>query len=131
MSVEQQVLDAAAKIVSDFGAHRKKDYFANFDATASFLFYTHPVRLESRAAYEDLWEKWETEDGFKVHSCESSNQLVQNVGGTVAVFSHDVKTTLEFAREVSEVRERETIVFVEQNGRWVAVHEHLSPSSWE
>lgn len=128
MSFEKPILDAAAKIVADFGAHRKAEYFSNFDMGSTFLFYTHPVRLESRAEYELLWDKWETEDGFRVHGCESTNQLVQDCGGQAAVFSHDVKTLVEFAGEVSEVLERETIIFAEQNGSWIAIHEHLSPT---
>lgn len=129
MSVEKDILNAAAKIVSDFGAHQKKEYFSNFAEDATFLFYTHPVRLESRAEYEKLWGQWESEDGFRVHSCDSSNQLVQDIDGNVAVFAHDVKTVVELGGEVSEVLERETIVFSRQNSKWLAVHEHLSPSS--
>jgi ketosteroid isomerase-like protein len=129
MSIEKDILNAAAKIVSDFGAHQKQEYFSNFAEDATFLFYTHPVRLESRAEYEKLWDQWESEDSFKVHSCNSSNQLVQDIDGHVAVFTHDVKTVVELGGEVSEVLERETIVFSKQNSKWLAVHEHLSPST--
>ena len=58
-TIEQQVLEAAAKIVSDFGSHDKNAYFSNFGEDATFVFYTHPVRLESRADYEHLWNSWE------------------------------------------------------------------------
>ena len=129
MSAQQEVLAAAAKIVADFGAHRTSDYFAGFANDASFMFYTHSERLDSRAAYEALWAKWETEDGFKVHACRSSNQLVQVLGDDAAVFSHLVSSDIEFGGEVSTIAERETIVFAKQGGRWVAVHEHLSPEN--
>ena len=129
MSQTQEVLDAAAKIVDDFGHHRTADYFAGFTADASFMFYTHSERLDSRAAYEALWAKWETEDGFKVHGCRSTNQLVQLIGNDAAVFSHLVSSDIEFAGEVSTVAERETIVFALINGAWMAVHEHLSPET--
>lgn len=129
MRIKNEILTAAAKIVSDFGTHQKQMYFSNFAEEATFLFYTHPIRLESRKEYEKLWEQWESEDGFRVHSCESSNQLVQEIDGNVAVFTHDVKTVVELAGEVSEVLERETIVFSKQNSKWLAVHEHLSPST--
>lgn len=125
----QAVLDAAAKIVADFGAHRTADYFAGFTEDASFMFYTHTERLNSRAAYETLWAKWETEDGFKVRGCRSSNQLVQLIGDDAAVFSHLVSSDIEFGGEVSTVAERETIVFAKQAGKWLAVHEHLSPET--
>ena len=129
MSAQQEVLAAAAKIVADFGAHRTADYFAGFAADASFMFYTHTKRLDSRAEYETLWARWEAEDGFKVHACRSSNQLVQVLGDDAAVFSHLVSSDIEFGGQVSTIAERETIVFAKQGGRWVAVHEHLSPET--
>lgn len=129
MTQVQQVLAAAAKIVDDFGNHRTADYFAGFTAEASFMFYTHSQRLNSRAEYETLWAKWETEDGFKVHGCRSTNQLVQLIGQEAAVFSHLVSSDIEFAGEVSTVAERETIVFARVDNVWLAVHEHLSPET--
>ena len=129
MSATQEVLDAAAKIVDDFGHHRTAEYFAGFAADASFMFYTHSERLNSRADYQALWQQWETQDGFKVHGCRSSNQLVQLIGDHAAVFSHLVSSDIEFGGEVSTIAERETIVFAKRNGGWVAVHEHLSPET--
>jgi hypothetical protein len=124
----EQVLAAAAKIVDDFGKHRTADYFAGFSADATFMFYTHSARLDSRHAYEELWAKWQSEDGFKVHGCRSSHQLVQLMGDDAAVFTHLVSSDIEFAGEVSTVEERETIVFANVHGSWIAVHEHLSPN---
>lgn len=128
MSTTEKVLEAAAKIVDDFGNHRTAEYFAGFSADATFMFYTHSERLDSRSAYEALWEKWETKDGFKVHGCRSSNQLVQLIGQDAAVFTHLVSSDIEFAGEVSTVEERETIVFAKIGDNWLAVHEHLSPN---
>lgn len=129
MSAKEQVLAAAAKIVSDFGSHSTKEYFANFSAEATFIFHTHNTRLNSRAEYESLWESWESQDGFRVHGCKSTNQLVQLIGDGFAVFTHDVESQVEFGGETSTVLERETIVFSREQGNWVAVHEHLSPAS--
>lgn len=129
MSAVTEVLSAASKIVDDFGNHRTADYFAGFSAEATFMFYTHTERLDSRADYEALWAKWEIEDGFKVHGCRSSNQLVQVLGEDAAVFTHLVSSDIEFAGEVSTVEERETIVFAKVGVHWLAVHEHLSPNS--
>ena len=128
-NLEKAVLEAAAKIVSDFGNHDTEAYFAGFAPSATFIFHTHTERLNSRAAYQALWAKWETEDGFKVHGCKSSNQLVQMLGTDAAVFSHQVESQIEFAGEVETVDERETIVFELVNGSWLAVHEHLSPEA--
>ncbi len=129
VSAEQAVLDAAAKIVADFGSHATKAYFDGFAPSATFIFYTHTERLNNRADYETLWAKWETQDGFKVHGCTSSNQLVQLLGSDAAVFTHLVESRVEFAGEVSTVNERETIVFELVDGIWLAVHEHLSPEA--
>jgi hypothetical protein len=129
VTATQEVLAAAAKIVDDFGHHRTADYFAGFANDATFMFYTHTERLDSRAAYEQLWQKWESEDGFKVHACRSSNQMVQLLGEDAAVFTHLVSSDIEFAGEVSTVEERETIVFAKHGSHWLAVHEHLSPES--
>jgi hypothetical protein len=129
MTTKDQVLSAAAKIVADFGAHETKNYFSNFSKEATFIFHSHPVRLESRSAYETLWSSWESQDGFRVHSCKSTNQLVQLFGDDMAVFTHDVETTAEFGGEQSTVFEKETIVFALESGSWIAVHEHLSPTS--
>jgi hypothetical protein len=128
MSAVSEVLAAAAKIVADFGNHRTADYFSGFSSDATFMFYTHTERLDSRSAYQALWAKWESEDGFKVHGCRSSNQLVQLIGQDAAVFTHLVSSDIEFAGEVSTVEERETIVFAKVGDNWLAVHEHLSPN---
>jgi len=126
---EQQILDSAAKIVADFGAHRTAEYFSGFHESATFMFYTHSERLNSRSEYETLWTKWETEDGFKVHGCKSTNQLVQLIGSDGAVFSHLVESSIEFGGEISTIHERETIVFQLIDGQWLAIHEHLSPEN--
>ena len=48
----------------------------------------------------------------------------------MAIFSHDVATRLRIQGTESLNHERETIVFrrEQQQGRWLAVHEHLSPT---
>ena len=129
MTQESEVLAAAAKIVDDFGHHRTSDYFAGFSTDATFVFYTHTERLNSRAEYEKLWSHWESVDGFKVHGCRSSHQKVQLIAPDAAVFTHLVSSAIEFGGEISTIAERETIVFAHQNGRWLAVHEHLSPDT--
>jgi len=126
---KEKILDAAARIVADFGAHRTADYFSGFHESATFMFYTHTERLNSRSEYETLWAKWESEDGFKVHGCRSTSQLVQLIGTEGAVFSHLVSSDIEFAGEKSTIEERETIIFQNFDGKWLAIHEHLSPEN--
>jgi hypothetical protein len=121
---EADALAAADRIIDDFGHHRRDAYFAGFATEATFLFHNVDHRLESRAAYEELWAQWETE-GFRVRACRSSNRRVQLLG-TVAVFSHDVETESEMAGVTDTALERETIVLALINGDWLGVHEHLS-----
>ena len=123
---ERAVLEAAARIVDDFGHHRRDAYFAGFDPDATFVFYTADRRLESRAEYEALWSQWETENGFAVRGCVSSNRRVRLLSDDLALFMHDVTSTIELDGEVTTVEEQETIVFAKRHDRWVAVHEHLS-----
>ncbi|TFC17636.1 DUF4440 domain-containing protein [Cryobacterium algoritolerans] len=123
-----EALAAADTIIDDFGHHRRDAYFAGFAAEATFVFHTVPERLETRAAYEELWRDWEQTNGFRVLGCTSANRRLQLLG-TVAVFSHDVTTLLESDGVEETQRERETIVLALQGGRWLGVHEHLSPAS--
>ncbi|TFB91416.1 nuclear transport factor 2 family protein [Cryobacterium sp. HLT2-28] len=122
-----EALAAADAIIDDFGHHRRDAYFAGFAAEASFMFHTVPERLETRAAYEELWRDWEQTNGFRVLGCTSANRRLQ-LFGTVAVFSHDVTTVLESDGVRATQHERETIVLEKQGGRWLGVHEHLSPA---
>lgn len=122
------VLAAAADLVAAFAGHDVDAYFDAFASDASFVFHTHPARLESRAEYEQLWRSWEADDGFRVLRCRSSHQRVQ-VFGSTAVFTHDVATEVRVAGAEVASEERETIVFERRDGRWLAVHEHLSPAA--
>jgi ketosteroid isomerase-like protein len=120
-----EALAAAQAIIAAFGAHDVAGYFAGFTPEATFLFHTEDSLLGSRAAYERRWAEWEA-DGFRVLGCESLDPRVETVADGVAVFTHRVRTRLAGEDEVQ--RERETIVLVRQDdGRWLAVHEHLSP----
>lgn len=120
------VARAAGELIAAFGRHDKAGYFACFAPDATFIFYNVGQLLGSRGAYEDLWSRWETEDGFRVRSCTSSNASIR-VHGQVGIFTHDVLTETEDSTGTSELAERETIVFHHTDAGWLAVHEHLSP----
>ncbi|SDQ40508.1 SnoaL-like domain-containing protein [Pseudomonas grimontii] len=131
MSVPQ-VLKAAADLVSAFARNDRAAYFGAFTADASFVFYTLPQPLLSRDAYQALWDSWRQDEGFEVLSCASSNAVV-SLQGDVAIFIHDVATELRMNGEQFFSQERETIVFKrqgsrteQQEGPWLACHEHLS-----
>ncbi len=125
-TVEHEVLAAADAIIDNFGHHRTAEYFAGFAPEASFVFHTAERRLETRAEYESLWSSWEADDGFRVHACESTERRIQ-LFGDVAIFTHSVRSSIEFGGVVDVVTERETIVFQQRAAGWLAVHEHLSP----
>ena len=126
MSNEQGVLQTAAHLVSRFAAHDFDGYFSCFDENAVFIFHTSPNVLVSKSEYQKEWRTWEKEWGFKVKACSSTHQRVQ-LFDSIAIFSHDVATTLSTNDGEKSFKERETIVFHEVSGKWIAVHEHLSP----
>ncbi len=122
-------LAAVDTIIENFGHHRRDAYFAGFAADATFLFHTMPNRLDSRAAYEQVWDSWESDNGFQVHSATSTNRRIQVFGdgaGHTAIFSHDVLTELTLDGMRETVAECETIVLERRDGVWLCVHEHLS-----
>lgn len=128
MTTEQEVAAAAAELVTAFAEGRRDDYFAAFASEATFIFPTTASRLESIKQYREQWRKWESEDGFRVLDCVSSNQLVQVLGDGAGIFVHDVETRVQVGGAEDTLRERETIVFTRRGDRWLAVHEHLSPA---
>ncbi|WP_248800491.1 YybH family protein [Pseudomonas sp. MWU13-2105] len=127
MNEHDQVLKAAAELVAAFATNDREAYFAAFSEDASFVFYTLEQPLLSRDAYQALWDSWRAEDGFEVLACTSSNAVV-SLRGDVAIFIHDVATELRMQGELLFSQERETIVFRRQQeqGPWLACHEHLS-----
>ena len=132
MSEQEQVLKAAAGLVAAFARNDRDAYFGAFTSDASFVFYTLEQPLLSRDAYQALWGRWRSEDGFEVLTCTSSNAFV-SLQGDVAIFIHDVATEQRMQAERHFSQERETILFRKQAGRaqeqqglWLACHEHLS-----
>lgn len=116
---------AATALVAAFGTHNRAEYFDAFAPSASFIFHNYEKVLESRSAYEKLWDEW-VADGFKVLGCRSSNQQITMLGADVAVFTHTVRTDLADGDGSITTGERETIIFQKIDGRWLGVHEHLS-----
>jgi ketosteroid isomerase-like protein len=124
----RQVLEAADGLVTAFGEGRVDDYFAYFHPEATFIFYTTDRRLESTAEWRLMWDRLVREDDFRVLECFSRERRVQDLGDS-AVFTHDVETLISTRSGEETLHERETIVFARQeDGSWLAVHEHLSPA---
>ena len=128
--VEREVLEAADRLVGAFGGGRVEEYFALFHPEATFVFYTADRRLESTAEWRELWNSLERDEGFRVIDCRSSTRRVQVLGDDVALFTHDVETRVKTHAGEETLHERETIVFArDEDGDWLAVHEHLSPAA--
>ena len=126
MSAAEEVRRAAEALVAAFGRGDLDGYFACFAPDASFLFPTTAGLLASTDAYRREWARWEAEDGFRVLACTTSDTDVR-VHGDGAVLTHRVRATVSASGSTSVLSERETIVFARQDdGRWLAVHEHLS-----
>lgn len=126
MSAEDEVRRAAAALVSAFGGGDVEAYFACFAEDATFLFHTTDRLLTSTAEYRQEWARWAAEDGFRVLGCSTEDTVVQMLVDA-AVLTHRVRTTVATHAGTETLRERETIVFAQRDGRWVGVHEHLSP----
>ena len=125
----REVMAAADALVASFAAHDREAYFASFAPDSTFVFHTSPQRFASRTDYEREWASWET-DGFHVESCESIERRIDLITPEVAIMTHRVRTRIADLEQTQ--LERETIVFRRtSDGRWLAVHEHLSPDPRE
>ncbi len=128
MTAVDEVRRAADTLVAAFGRGDLDAYFACFTPDATFLFHSTEDLLPSTADYRCEWARWEEEQEFGVLDCSTSDTHVR-VHGDTAVLTHRVRTTVTASGATSVLHERETIVFRRQDdGRWLAVHEHLSPA---
>jgi ketosteroid isomerase-like protein len=123
--MQAEVLKTAQDLIDAFEANDRDAYFGFFAPEASFIFHNTGHVMESRAAYEAEYDAWVREAGFEVLECTSSRQTVQ-IHGKLAVFTHQLFTRVSLHDEEIAVVERESIIFDHQDGKWVAVHEHLS-----
>ncbi len=125
--MDTEVRQAVDALVTAFGEGRLDDYFGCFAPDTTFIFYTTPDRLMSVEGYRALWDRWVADDGFRVISCRTFDTNVQSFDD-VAVVTHSVETQISTNDGKDTVHERETIVLRRQDdGRWLGVHEHLSP----
>jgi uncharacterized protein (TIGR02246 family) len=124
-SDHREVRLAYEDLMSAFASGDTAAYFAGFHEAASFIFPGEQL-LESRSAYRTAWSRWH-DDGVRFTDVVADDVRVRLFGET-AVVTHRIATTVTSGGEVSVERERESIIFVRQGGRWLAVHEHLSPS---
>jgi ketosteroid isomerase-like protein len=128
VSAEDEVRRAADSLVSAFGSGNLDVYFGCFADDATFLFHSTDRLLRSTDEYRREWARWVADDDFRVVGCETADTVVHVMGDT-AVLTHRVRTTVATHEGEDVLHERETIVFARQDdGRWLGVHEHLSPA---
>lgn len=121
----EEVRAAAERLMEAFSTGDEDGYFDCFHPGATFLF--HGVDpIGSRDEYRAMVRTWKDEHGFRVLSSTSHDADV-HVFGDTAILTHSVTTTQMWDGEESTLHERESIVFQRQgDGRWLAIHEHLS-----
>ncbi len=124
--MESQIREVYERLVAAFGQGRLDDYFACFADEATLVF--HGERwLGSLEEYRAEWDRWAKQDGFAVLSVQTHVMKLQMLGDA-AVLTHSIETHQRTNAGEETAHERETIVFAKQSdGRWLVVHEHLSP----
>ena len=121
----EEIRGAAARLMKAFSTGDEDGYFDCFHPDATFLF--HGVDpIGSRDEYRALVRTWKGEHDLRVLSSASHDPDVRVFGDT-AILTHRVTTTQMWDGDESTLHERESIVFQRQgDGRWLAIHEHLS-----
>jgi ketosteroid isomerase-like protein len=127
VNADEGVRRTAEVLVAAFGRGDLEAYFGCFADDATFLFHTTDRLLTSTEEYRQEWDRWVAEDEFRILDCSTEDTAIQLFGDT-AVLTHRVRTTVSTRAGAEVLRERETIVFARRDGRWLAVHEHLSPA---
>jgi ketosteroid isomerase-like protein len=126
MSAEAEVDAAATALLDAFAANDRVRYFASFTPDATFVFPIVDHVMLSPADYAAEWRGWIDKDDFKITECLSFDRVIQMHGDT-AIFIHRTITRSTATSGARTLHERETIVFKKVDGRWLAVHEHVSP----
>jgi uncharacterized protein (TIGR02246 family) len=120
-----EVREAAATLMRAFSTGDEDGYFGCFHPDATFFFHGMDP-IGSREEYRAAVGSWKAEHGFRVLSSSSRDAHVRAFGDT-AVLTHRVTTTQLWDGEEVSLQERESIVFQRQDdGVWLAIHEHLS-----
>lgn len=119
-----RVREAYERLMTAFANADTETYFGCFHEDATFFFPDEPL-VGSLEAYRSLWSTWEAE-GVRFVDVVTEDVRIQVVGAT-AVVTHRIDTTVSTPDSTSVDHERETLVFSEIDGRWLGVHEHLSP----
>jgi ketosteroid isomerase-like protein len=125
--MESQVLEAYERLVSAFREGRWDDKFVCFAPEATVV--DGAQWFGSLDEYRSAWEQWvaKQQDGSAILSVDTSVMKLHMLGD-VAVLVHSIHLRQQTNEGEETAHERETIVFAKQpDGRWLIVHQHLSP----
>jgi ketosteroid isomerase-like protein len=123
--MENEVLVAYERLVSDFREGRDK--FGNFADEATVV--DGGRWFGSLAEYRAGWDAWTASAGdLAVPLSVETRVMSVHVRGDTAVLVHSIESRQRTDAGEETEREIETIVFGRQpGGRWLVVHQHLSP----
>jgi ketosteroid isomerase-like protein len=124
VGISDDIRVAAQRVIDAFGRFDQETYFGCFDPDAIVSFYYEPKVL-TLVEYRAIWRDWE-QSGFRVLTCESSNQLIVEVADNVGLLVHDVRTEVVERGENKTLNERESILLRKRDRDWLVIHEHLS-----
>jgi uncharacterized protein (TIGR02246 family) len=121
---ENKVREVYEQLVGAFREGRDK--FGSFADDATII--DGGRWFGSLVEYRTAWEEWVAEHGPLVPDSVETRILDLRVLGDTAVLIHSIKSGEHTASTVEMEHEIETIVFGRQaDGRWLVIHQHLSP----
>jgi ketosteroid isomerase-like protein len=121
---ENEVREAYERLVGAFREGRDK--FGSFADDATII--DGGRWFGSLAEYRTAWEAWVAVHGPIVPDSVETRILDLRVLGDTAVLIHSIESRERAASTVEMEHEIETIVFGRRSdGRWLVIHQHLSP----
>jgi ketosteroid isomerase-like protein len=125
--MESDVRDTYERLVAAFREGRWDDKFALFAEDATVV--DGGRWLGSLDAYRAEWNRWAAEqDVLPVPLSVETRIMKLQMLGQAAVLTHSIDSRERTDTSEETVHEVETIVFGKQpDGRWLIVHQHLSP----
>jgi ketosteroid isomerase-like protein len=126
-AVESEVREAYERLVAAFREGRWDDKFACFAEEATVV--DGGRWFGSLDEYRAEWNRWAAEqDALPVPLSVDTRIMKLQMLGQAAALTHSIDSRERTDAGEETVHEVETIVFGRQpDGRWLIVHQHLSP----
>lgn len=125
--MESEIRQAYERLVAAFREGRWDDKFASFAEEATVA--DGGAWFGSLSEYRAAWNRWaEQQDVLPVPMSVDTRILKLQMLGQAAVLTHAIDSRERTDAGEETTHEVETIVFGRQpDGRWLIVHQHLSP----